>query len=100
VPNQVADTVEVIDPATYTVISRFRGSPGFASDAHRSTWCPSYDLRTLCVNSDAGDSVTPIDPASGQPQAAVPITDPYNLSFTPDGKYALVMAERLHAIVV
>ena len=44
--------------------------------------------------------MTPIDPASGQPQAAVPITDPYNLSFTPDGRYALVMAGRLHAIVV
>ena len=43
---------------------------------------PSYDLRTLWVNSDAGDSMTPIDPASGQPKAAVPITDPYNLSFT------------------
>ena len=87
-PNQVAGTVEVIDPATYTVISRFRVG---RSPEHV---VPSYDLRTLCVNSDAGDSMTPIDPASGQPQAAVPITDPYNLYFTPDGKYALVMAEQ------
>ena len=94
VPSQLADTVQVIDPATYTVVSRFRVG---RSPEHV---VPSHDLSTLWVNSDAGDSMTPIDPATGQPKTAVAVTDPYNLYFTPDGRYALVMAERLQAIVV
>ena len=94
VPNQLSSTVQVIDPTTYTVIDRFRVG---RSPEHV---VPSHDLRTLWVNSDAGDSMTPIDPTSGKPGTALHVTDPYNLYFSPDGKYALVMAERLQAIVV
>ncbi|MGZ6995212.1 MAG: YncE family protein, partial [Acidimicrobiia bacterium] len=55
---------------------------------------PAWDLGTLYVNNNIGNSLTPIDPTSGKPGAAVPVDDPYNLYFTPDGTRAIVMAER------
>jgi DNA-binding beta-propeller fold protein YncE len=55
---------------------------------------PAYDLRTLWVANDIGNSLTPIDPISGKEGKSVPVEDPYNLYFTPDGKYAVVVAER------
>ena len=42
----------------------------------------------------------PIDPRTGHRGASVKVDDPYNLYFTPDGKHALVMAERLRRIDV
>jgi YVTN family beta-propeller protein len=59
---------------------------------------PSYDLRTLWVTNDEGNSLTPINPANGVPGNPIPVEDPYNLYFTPDGRYAVVMAERLRRI--
>ncbi len=94
VPNQRAGTVQVIDPKTYAVISTYRVA---ASPEHV---VPSHDLRTLWVNSDKGNSMLPINPRTGQPGRALPVRDPYNLYFTPDGRYALVMAERLRRIDV
>ncbi|MER7129835.1 hypothetical protein [Streptosporangium saharense] len=88
VPNSESDTVSVIDPRTYRVISRFRvhGRPQHV--------VPSWDLRTLWVNNNDGNTLTPIDPRTGRPGRPVPVDDPYNLYFTPDGRTALVMAER------
>jgi DNA-binding beta-propeller fold protein YncE len=60
---------------------------------------PSWDLKTLWVNNDLGNSLTPIDPATGKAGAPVPVHDPYNLYFTPDGKYAVVMASNDRQIV-
>jgi YVTN family beta-propeller protein len=56
---------------------------------------PSYDLKTLYVLNDIGNSVTPIDPRTGLPGRPIPVDDPYNLYFTTDGRYAIVVAERL-----
>jgi len=94
VPNQLAGSVQVIDPKTYTVIDTF---PVGRSPEHV---VPNHDLTTLWVNSDTGNSMTPIDPVTGRPGPTIPIDDPYNLYFTPDGMQALVMAERLRRIDV
>lgn len=94
VPNQYSGTVQVIDPATYQIIDRFRVG---RSPEHV---VPNHDMTTLWVNSDTGNSMTPIDPTTGKPGATIPIEDPYNLYFTPDGSAALVMAERLRRIDV
>ncbi|WP_460627491.1 YVTN family beta-propeller repeat protein [Intrasporangium mesophilum] len=94
VPNQLAGTVQVIDPTTYAVIATYRVA---ASPEHV---VPSHDLRMLWVNSDKGNSMLPINPRTGRPGRALPIRDPYNLYFTPDGRYALVMAERLKRVDV
>jgi DNA-binding beta-propeller fold protein YncE len=39
--------------------------------------------------------LTPIDPTTGKPGKTIPVDDPYNLYFTPDGRSAIVVAEAL-----
>ena len=46
----------------------------------------------------AEGSLTPIDPKTGKPGPPVPVADPYNLYFTPDGRSAIVVAERLRRL--
>jgi DNA-binding beta-propeller fold protein YncE len=41
------------------------------------------------------NSLTKIDPATGKKGETVRVDDPYNMYYTPDGKYALVVAEQL-----
>ncbi|WP_452672896.1 YVTN family beta-propeller repeat protein [Streptomyces albireticuli] len=86
VPNTESDTVSVIDPKTYKVIETI---PVGRQPQHV---VPSWDLKTLWVNNDRGHTLTPIDPATGKAGKTVDVHDPYNLYFTPDGKYAVVMA--------
>jgi DNA-binding beta-propeller fold protein YncE len=59
---------------------------------------PSYDLLTLWVANNEGNSLTPIDPTTGEEGIRIPVDDPYNLYFTPDGRFAMVIAERLDRI--
>ena len=88
VPNSDSNTVSVINPRTYKVIDQF---PVGVNPQHV---VPSYDLKTLWVNNDQGNSLTAIDPRTGKPGRTVPVTDPYNLYFTPNGRYAIVVSER------
>ena len=88
VPNSVSGTVDVIDPETYKVIDHF---PAGRQPQHV---VPSYDLKTLWVLDDQNSQLTRIDPATGKKGETVRVDDPYNMYFTPDGKYALVVAER------
>src|SRR4051794_16649311 len=92
VPNTESNTVDVIDPTTFTVVNSF---PVGAQPQHVA---PSWDLSTLYVDNDVGNSLTPIDPKTGQPGTPIPVTDPYNLYFTPDGTRAIVVAERLQRL--
>jgi len=39
-----------------------------------------------------------IDPRTGLVTSRIPVADPYNLYFTPDGSTAIVVAERLHRL--
>ena len=94
VPNSVSNTVQVIDPRTYKVIGRF----GTGREPQHVV--PSWDMKTLWVNDDLGNDLIAIDPRTGKRGRTVAVEDPYNLYFTPDGKYALVMAERLRRIDV
>jgi YVTN family beta-propeller protein len=89
VPNTLSNSVTVIDPSTYRVIQTF---PVGIEPQHVT---PSWDLKTLWVENDKGNSLTPIDPRTGAVGPAVPVEDPYNLYFTPDGTRAVVMAEAL-----
>ena len=46
---------------------------------------------------DRGNSLTRIDPATAKLKETIPVDDPYNMYYTPDGKYAIVVAEqRMH----
>ena len=88
VPNSSSNTVTVIDPATYKVLDTF---PVGRQPQHVT---PSYDLKTLWVLNDKGNSLTKINPATGKPEETIRVSDPYNMYYTPDGKYAIVVAER------
>jgi YVTN family beta-propeller protein len=88
VPNSGSNTVDVIDPKTYKVIDHFN----VGRQPQHVT--PAYDMKRLWVLNDLGDSVTEIDPMSGQEGRTFPVKDPYNMYFTPDGKFAIVVAER------
>jgi YVTN family beta-propeller protein len=87
VPNGRSNTVSVIDPATRTVIATL------STSAEPQHVVPSYDLSTLWVLDNQGNDVIPIDPATGYAGAPLPVVDPYNLYFTPDGASAIVVAE-------
>jgi YVTN family beta-propeller protein len=92
VPNSMSNTVDVIDPLTYKVVEHF------GVGALPQHVVPAWDLKTLYVTNDQGNSLTPINPATGQPGTPIPVDDPYNMYFTPNGKYAIVVAERLERL--
>ncbi len=89
VPNHGDGTVSVIDPVAKKVIDTYPAGPGTQHVV------PGWDLKTLyALNNENGNSVTPIDPKTGERAAPnIPVDDPYNMYFTPDGKYAIVVAE-------
>jgi YVTN family beta-propeller protein len=89
VPNSESNTVDEIDPHTFRIVRQF------SVGALPQHVIPSYDLRTLYVANDEGNSLTPIDPATGAPGRPIPVEDPYNMYFTPDGRYAVVVEERM-----
>jgi len=87
VPNEASGTVSVIDPATFEVIDTFQS--GFIPQHV----VPSYDLQTLFVLNNNGNTIVPIDPTTGAPGAPIDVQNPYNLYFMPDGSEAIVVAE-------
>lgn len=91
VPIRKSNDVAVIDPATFKVVDRY------PVGIHPQHVVPSWDLKTLWVNNNAehrtDGSVTPIDPLTGKPGTAIPVDDPYNMYFTPDGTAAIIVAE-------
>jgi YVTN family beta-propeller protein len=93
VPNLRSNDVYVIDPSAMKVVDKFKVGIG------PQHVVPSWDLRTLWVANNAerrtDGSLTPIDPRTGKPGPSVPVDDPYNMYFTPDGQSAIVVAEAL-----
>jgi DNA-binding beta-propeller fold protein YncE len=87
VPNSKSNTVDVISQRTFKVIEHF------AVGTLPQHITPSWNLRTLYVTNDVGNSLTPIDPRTARPGKPIPTMDPYNLYFTPDGRWAIVVAE-------
>ncbi len=91
VPHVKSNDVYVIDPATLKVVDKFKVG------INPQHVVPAWDLRTLWVANNAegrtDGSLTPVDPKTGKPGPAIPVDDPYNLYFTPDGKSAIVVAE-------
>ena len=93
VPNSMSNTVDIISQRTLRIVGHF------AVGALPQHVTPSWDLRTLYVDNDEGNTLTPVDPRSGRPGTPIPVEDPYNLYFTPTGSYAIVVAERLLELV-
>ncbi len=89
VPETNGNRIDVIDPRSLRVVRRF----SVPREPEHVT--PSYDLRTLWVDSDLGNALTPIDPRTGRAGRPRRVADPYNLYFAPGGRRAIVVAERL-----
>ena len=93
VPHVQSNDVYVIDPATFTVVDKFKVG------LNPQHVVPSWDLQTLWVTNNAEHttkgSLTPIDPKTGKPGTPIDVDDPYNMYFSPDGKSAIVVAEAL-----
>ncbi len=87
VPNSRSNTVDVISQRSARIVARF------AVGREPQHVTPSWDLKTLWVTSDLGNSLTPVDPQTGRPGRRVGVLDPYNLYFTADGMRAIVVAE-------
>ncbi|AZO61048.1 MAG: YncE family protein [Mesorhizobium sp.] len=95
VPNRSSNSVSVIDPATLKEVDRF------AVGSKPQHVVPSWDLKTLWVaNNGTGKngSLTPIDPTTGKPGKQVPVYDPYNMYFMPDGSAAIIVDEALRRL--
>jgi YVTN family beta-propeller protein len=93
VPHVQSNDVYVIDPATFTVVDKFKVG------LNPQHVVPSWDLRTLWVANNAENttkgSLTPVDPKTGKPGKPIAVDDPYNMYFSPDGKSAIIVAEAM-----
>jgi DNA-binding beta-propeller fold protein YncE len=87
VPNSGSNTVDVISQRTGQIIDHF------AVGTQPQHVVPSWDLRTLWVTNDLGNTLTPVDAHTGAHGVPVPVLDPYNMYFTADGRRAIVVAE-------
>jgi YVTN family beta-propeller protein len=91
VPHVQSNDVYVIDPKTLTVIDKYKVG------LNPQHVVPSWDMQTLWVTNNAertlNGSLTPIDPKTGKPGQPIPVHDPYNMYFSPDGKHAIVVEE-------
>ena len=93
VPDSQDNGVYVINPRTFRVIRYFR------TGAIVQHVVPAWDLRTLYATNDIGNSLTPIDPNTGRRAGPnIPVADPYNMYFTPDGRRAIVVEEARHTL--
>ena len=88
VPESGGSAVDVIDPRGFKVIRRFAVGQ---SPQHIT---PAWNMSRLYVNNTQSNSLTVINPLTGRPRGRIPVRDPYNLYFTPDGRKAIVVAER------
>lgn len=91
VPHIQSNDVYVIDPKTLTVIDKYKVG------LNPQHVVPSWDMQTLWVTNNAErttkGSLTPIDPKTGKPGKEIPVHDPYNMYFSPDGVHAIVVEE-------
>jgi DNA-binding beta-propeller fold protein YncE len=87
-PDSQGHGVYVINPHTHRVIRYIRA--GFVVQHV----VPAWDLRLLYATNDASNSLTPINPRRGRRAGSnIPVPDPYNLYFTPNGRHAIVVEE-------
>ncbi|HET6907901.1 MAG TPA: YncE family protein, partial [Mycobacteriales bacterium] len=88
VPNSGGSSVDVIDPNTMQIVDHF------TTGTNPQHVVPAWDLKTLYATNDIGNSLTPINPKTGRRAGPdLPVTDPYNMYFMPNGRYAIVVEE-------
>lgn len=93
VPHTKSGEVWTIDPTTFAVVGRYH------LGGELQHIIPAWDMHTLYASNDTGDRLTPFDPRTGLPGTPIPVTDPYNMYFTPDGRSAISVAEARRELV-
>ncbi len=93
VPHNRSGDVWVIDQRSFQVIRKCHVGVEIQHVV------PSYNLKMLYATDDVGNVIREIDPATGQCGRTIPVEDPYNMYFTPDGKYAISVAEARRQLV-
>ena len=88
VPDEASGTVSVIDPSTFRIVARLAVG---ASPEHVT---PDWDLRRLYVEATFSNRLAIIDPATGKLIGHRDIPAPYNLYFSPDGRWAIDVVDR------
>jgi DNA-binding beta-propeller fold protein YncE len=92
VPNTISNTIDVISQRTFKVVNEF------STGDQPQHVTPAWNLKTLWIDNDLANTLTPLNPRTGRPGTPIPVEDPYNMYFTPDGRYAIVVAERLQRL--
>jgi YVTN family beta-propeller protein len=92
VPDNNSHTVFIIDPTTYKVVDQYKvGTIPYHV-------APAWDLTKLYSDDEGSSFLTVISPKTGRPEGTIPVPNPYNLYFTPDGTKAVVVVERLRRL--
>ena len=86
VMNSAAASLSVIDIDSQTEISRI---PVLREPHH---WTLTPDKRELLVGDTVANEMLLLDPATFAVRRRLPISDPYQLGFSPDGKFLVVTA--------
>ena len=90
VPDTNSNDIFVIDQHTMKVVSHLLR----AATSHSTSCRPTTSRRCMSPPTSPGSgSLTPINPATGKPGRRMPIDDAYNMYFTPNGQYAIVVQE-------
>jgi YVTN family beta-propeller protein len=93
VPHNKSGDVWVIDQHSHKVIRKC------AVGVEIQHVVPSYNMTQLYATDDIGNRIRVIDPRTGLCGRTIPVVDPYNMYFTPDGRYAISVAEGLRELL-
>lgn len=93
VPHNRSGDVWVIDQRTHAVVRKCRVG------IEVQHVVPSYDMTQLYATDDVGNKVRVIDPSTGRCGRTIAVVDPYNMYFTPDGRYAISVAEERQQLI-
>lgn len=92
--NSGGATVSIIDMKTRRVL---REEPTFREPSH---WALTPDRQKLLIADSSGNALFFLDPATGRELGHKLIPDPYQLWFSPDGKYLTITCLRLNHVDV
>jgi YVTN family beta-propeller protein len=93
VPHNKSGDVWVIDQKTFQVVNKCHVGIEIQHVV------PDYHMTMLYATDDVGNVIRAIDPATGNCGKTYQVRDPYNMYFTPDGKYAISVAEARRELV-
>lgn len=96
IPHTRDNTVWVYDPAAKKIVEKF--SVGKGKNVEPQHVVPSWNMKRLFATNDLNNTLAEIDIQTGKLLKIHQVPDPYNMYYTIDGKYMVVMAERMRRI--